>query len=108
MTQALTAARLVEQCQARLKAARHATENGMIVQLDGLQTAIAEIQSAAQTAPEEDRATLRQQLISLLSDVDLLEQDMILERDNTAIELKKMSAGKRAVNAYGAAPKTHR
>jgi len=108
MTQALAAARLVEQCQARLKAARHAMENGMIVQLDGLQTAIAEIQSAARTAPQEDRAQLREQLISLLSDVEILEQDMIRERDNTATELKKMSAGKRAVNAYGAAPKIHR
>lgn len=102
------ASRLIEQCQARLNAARHAMDNGMIVQLDGLEAAIAEIQVAAQAAPAEARDELRQQLVSLLSDVEQLEADMVRERDNAADELKKMSVGKQAADAYGAAPKTQR
>lgn len=108
MTQTTNAGQLIEQCQARLNAARHAMDNGMIVQLDGLQTAIAEIQSAAQSAPANARDNLRQKLIGLLDDVERLEAEMVRERDNAANELKKMSVGTQAAAAYGASNKPRR
>jgi hypothetical protein len=73
--------------------ARRAVAEGAMVEIDGLDTAVAKVCEGAQSAPAEERSALAQDLVALAEALDALATD--IQRQSDAVERQ------RASSAYG-------
>jgi hypothetical protein len=78
---------------AAIDAARQAVAEGEMIEIDGLDEAVAKVCDGAQKAPAEERAALAQELVALAEALDRLASDM--QQQSDAVERR------RASSAYG-------
>jgi hypothetical protein len=74
-------------------AARRAVADGAVIEIEGLDRAVAQICDAAQTAPVDERASLAEDLVALADALDRLAADIV--RQSEAAERRRAGA------AYG-------
>ncbi|HZB90639.1 MAG TPA: hypothetical protein VE397_04305 [Stellaceae bacterium] len=89
----MTAAAQLEEIQAAIAEARRAVAAGALIELGGLDAAVAEACEAAQAAPQDERAALARGLAALAEALDQLAAEITRQRE--------AALRQRANDAYG-------
>ena len=89
----MTAAAQLEEIQAAIAEARRAVAAGALIELGGLDAAVAEACEAAQAAPQDERAALARGLAAVAEALDQLAAEITHQRE--------AALRQRANDAYG-------